>query len=130
MSAAELWWFLLFGYVATVAIELPILLLGLSKQTKVADRIKLGFILSAITYPIVVLVLPVLVAVPFGQLAYLGVAETFAPVAEIAAFRVFMKRPLLSGLDREALVILVANLASFLIGYAFLGRWIQQAIHG
>jgi len=126
MSATELFWFMAVGYVATVAIEIPILLLGLSKQVRFADRIKLGLILTGFTYPIVVLVLPVLVGASFGHLAYLVVAETFAPLAEIAGFRILSERKLLAGLDRDALTVLVANLCSFLIGHWFLANRIQQ----
>lgn len=128
MSATQLWWFLLYGYIATVAIELPILLVGLSKQTSFTDRIKLGFVLTAITYPIVVLVFPVLIWATMGHLAYLLVAETFAPLTEIVCFRMLVKRKLFKGWDRDAWVILVANLCSFFIGWIFLGEWLRKTI--
>jgi len=128
MNIAETWLFLIAGYALTITIEIPILLLGLSKQVEVVDRIKLGFILTAITYPIVVLVLPSLIAVPLGYITYLVFAETFAPLAEIACFRILMKRKLFGRIDQDACVIAAANLCSFLIGWAFLGNWIQKAI--
>ena len=128
MSVAELWWFLIVGYVATVAIELPILIFGLSERTNVAERFKLGFILTGFTYPIVVLVLPVLISIPFGQLPYIVVAETFAPLAEIVCFRMLVKQKLFVGFDRDAFVILAANLCSFLIGWVFLSDLILKTI--
>ena len=75
----ELWRFLPVGYLFTVLIEAPILLLGLSPRHSMRRRLLAGFWLTACTYPIVVLVLPLLIA---DRTVYLSVAEVFAPFAE------------------------------------------------
>ena len=52
----ELWRFLPFGYLLTIAIETPILLFGLSPHHPKRRRLLAGVWLTACTYPIVVLV--------------------------------------------------------------------------
>ena len=82
-----LWSFLLPGYLTTVAIETPILLIGLSPRHPISRRLFCGFWLTACTYQIVVLVLaPLLLGSADDRTVYLLVAETFAPVAECALF--------------------------------------------
>ena len=71
----EAWRFLLIGYLFTVAIETPVLLVGLSKGHRLRDRLLAGIWLNACSYPIVVLVFPYVVWAPFGRVAYLAVAE-------------------------------------------------------
>src|ERR1051325_7486815 len=85
MSPSELWHFLLLGYLFTIAIETPILLLGLSSRHAIKRRLAAGVWLTACTYPVVVLVLPLVMA-NVSRTIYLIVAETFAPVAECALF--------------------------------------------
>jgi len=85
-SNNDLWSFLLPGYFITVAIELPILMFFLSKRHSWKRRLAAGFGLTAFTYPIVVLVLPVLVWQPYSRTVYLVVAEVFAPLAECTLF--------------------------------------------
>lgn len=80
------WLFLLVGYAITVALETPILLLGLSPYHPWRRRLFAGLWLTACTYPVVVLVLPPLIAPLWGRVAYLAVAETFAPAAECLLF--------------------------------------------
>lgn len=118
MRAAELWWFLPFGYLFTVAIETPVLLLSLSPRHPTRRRLLSGLWLTACTYPIVVLVLPLL----FGnssRLAYLVTAETFAPLAECALFwMTFGERDELgrASMWRDFAAITAANLLSFALG--------------
>jgi hypothetical protein len=118
LPLSDLWFFLPFGYLVTILIETPILLLGLPKKLTTMQKMLCGIWLTACTYPIVVLVLP---AVFFGEprWQYLAVAEVFAPVAECAIFWLAFrsKRPL-SGSDwaRSFAAIVVANLASFGLG--------------
>ena len=118
MRAAELWWFLPFGYLFTVAIETPVLFLSLSARHPARRRLLSGLWLTACTYPVVVLVLPLL----FGnssRFAYLVTAETFAPVAECALFwtafgaRDELGRP---SMWRDFAAITAANLLSFVLG--------------
>ena len=112
MSPHDLWRFLPIGYLFTIAIETPILLLGLSRHHSIKRRLLSGTWLTACTYPIVVLVLPLLL-VNQSRTVYLVVAETFAPVAECLLFwAAFGKETRW----RDFGVIVVANLASFLIG--------------
>ena len=115
LPLAELWRFLPFGYLLTIAIETPILLLGLPAKISIRQRAWLGVWLTACTYPIVILVLPPIL---FGEsrAGYLVVAETFAPVAECALFWLAYRRDKeLTTADwvRSMMVIVIANLASF-----------------
>lgn len=108
------WLFLVVGYLFTIAIETPILMLGLSPEHPMKRRIAAGFWLTACTYPIVVLTLPELFDPTERRLSYLLVAETFAPVAECGLFWVAF-RPL-QHLWRDIGIITLANLASFGLG--------------
>lgn len=105
------WTFLPIGYVFTILIETPILCVGLSSEHTMWRRVQAGCWLTACTYPIVVLVLPVAVR-DYG--IYLAFAETFAPLAECVLFWVAfapLKQPM-----RDMPAIVLANLASFGIG--------------
>ena len=111
----ELWRFLPIGYLFTIMIETPVLLVGLSPKVSFKQKLWCGAWLTACTYPIVILVLP---AIFFGssRLLYLFVAETFAPVAECVLFWLaFRNKGLLETADwiRCLIAIVIANLASF-----------------
>ena len=115
----EVWTFLPIGYLLTVAIEVPVLLVGLSRRHPLRDRLVAGLWLTACTYPLVVLVFPYVIWEPFGQPAYLAVAETFAPLAECVLFWVVYGRRAERfrwGMVRDFLVIIAANAASFILG--------------
>ncbi|HEU4388763.1 MAG TPA: hypothetical protein VFV34_13255 [Blastocatellia bacterium] len=113
--ASDLWLFLPIGYLFTIAIETPVLVLGLSRHITLKQRFFAGLWLTACTYPIVILVLPMI----FGRYergTYLLVAETFAPVAECGLFWLAFRSKLPPGaktLVRNFVVIVVANLLSF-----------------
>jgi hypothetical protein len=118
MSPSELWRFLPLGYVLTILIETPILILGLSRRHPLKRKLLAGVWLTACTYPIVTLVLPLLFS-PDSRTIYLIVAEIFAPVAECVLFwlafgdkEYFGK----TGLWRDFIAIILANLASFGVG--------------
>ncbi|MBK6587589.1 MAG: hypothetical protein IPG22_04650 [Acidobacteria bacterium] len=107
-----------FGYLVTILIETPVLLVGLSPKVAIVQRLRCGVWLTACTYPIVVLVLP---AIFFDQsrALYLTVAEIFAPVAECFLFWLaFRGKDLLESKDwiRCMIAIIIANLASFGFG--------------
>src|SRR5258708_28484889 len=85
MSPTELWRFLPFGYLFSILIETPILLIGLSNRHPLRRRLFAGIWLTACTYPIVVLVLPLALA-GGARAKYLVIAEVFAPVAECILF--------------------------------------------
>ena len=115
MSPNELWRFLPLGYLLTILIETPILCLGLSRSHPLNRKLLAGIWLTACTYPIVTLVLPLLFA-PDRHALYLVVAETFAPVAECALFWLAFGKPEEVGkfsMWRDFLTIVIANLASF-----------------
>jgi hypothetical protein len=118
MTPTQLWLFLPLGYLLTILIETPILILGLSPRHSFKRKLFAGVWLTACTYPIVTLVLP-LVLEHASRMVYLTVAETFAPVAEAALFWLaFGKDEQLGRLSmwRDFAAILLANLASFGIG--------------
>ncbi len=116
MNPEELWRFLLFGYLLTVAVETPVLVLFLSRHHTLRRRLFAGLWLTACTYPVVVLVLPPLFA-DSSRSAYLAVAETFAPVAECALFYLAFGGKGSDGVTlRDLAAVVAANLLSFLAG--------------
>jgi hypothetical protein len=118
MTSSQLWWFLPFGYLLTILIETPILVIGLSARHPIKRRILAGIWLTACTYPVVVLILP-LVFINSSRFTYLLIAETFAPVAECALFWLAFGNPTELGklsMWRDFAAIVVANLASFSAG--------------
>ena len=118
MSPSELWHFLPLGYLLTILIETPILCVGLSRRHPFSRKLLAGVWLTACTYPIVTLVLPLLFN-PERRALYLVVAETFAPVGECSLFWLaFGTRAELGKLSmwRDVITIILANLASFGIG--------------
>jgi hypothetical protein len=112
VSPYELWRFLPVGYLFTIAIETPILFLGLSPHHSKRRRIFAGLWLTACTYPIVTLVLPLLL-IDHSRAFFLLIAETFAPLAECVLFRLAFGK---EAKWRDFAVIVLANLASFLGG--------------
>ena len=123
-SPPELWRFLPLGYLFTILIETPILLVGLSGRHSLRRRLLAGIWLTACTYPIVTLVLPLLLA-NRSRTVFLIVAEIFAPLAECILFWLaFASREELrkASMWRDFMVIVIANLASFL-GGEVLNAW-------
>ena len=117
-NLSRLWYFLPIGYLTTILIETPVLLIGLSPKLSLKQRLACGAWLTACTYPIVILVLPALL-LDYSRTLYLVVAETFAPVAECFFFWLaFRGKNLFETKDwiRSFAAIVVANLASFGIG--------------
>jgi hypothetical protein len=118
MGSSALWSFLPFGYLLSIAVETPVLLVGLSARHSYGRRLFAGVWLTACTYPIVVLVMPWLEP-EFGRAFYLLVAETFAPVAECALFWAAFGTEVETGrvsMWRDFAAITAANLASFGVG--------------
>jgi len=111
VSPSELWRFLPLGYLFTIAIEIPILFFGLSAHSKLR-RVGAGVWLTACTYPIVTLVLPLLLWEQ-GRGVFLMVAEVFAPVAECLLFWLAFGK---EARWRDFAAIVIANLASFVLG--------------
>ena len=124
MSPTELWSFLPLGYLFTILIETPILLVGLSARHSWRRRLLAGVWLTACTYPIVTLVLPLLLA-NRSRTVFLLVAEIFAPLAECVLFWLAFgsrEEPGKTSMWRDFMVIVIANLASF-IGGEVLNAW-------
>ncbi len=118
MNFESPWSFLPVGYALTVSIELPILLIFLSKHHSIRTRLFAGFWLNACSYPIVILALPILLP---SRTAYLWVAEIFAPLSECILFWLAFQPRKTSDQNpgvtlRDLAVIVCANLASFGIG--------------
>ena len=118
LPLGDLWRFLPIGYLVTILIETPVLLIGLSPKVTLRQKLACGAWLTACTYPIVVLVLP---AIFFGQsrALYLLVAEIFAPLGECILFWLAYGKGDEFGkasMWRDFGAIVVANLASFLGG--------------
>ena len=118
MSASDLWRFFPFGYLFSILIETPILIIGLSRRHSIKRRLFAGVWLTACTYPIVVLVMPLAFA-NASRVIYLIVAETFAPVAECILFWLAYGETEQLGkasMWQDFAAIIIANLASFLGG--------------
>lgn len=114
LPLGDLWYFLPFGYLLTILIETPILLIGLSSKITFRHRLMCGVWLTACTYPIVVLVLPT-IFLGEPRWLYLLVAETFAPAAECFLFWLAFRGRELEWV-RSLTSIVIANLASFGVG--------------
>jgi hypothetical protein len=104
--------FLILGYLATIAVETPVLVFGLSSRHSLRTKLFAGWWLTACTYPIVILALPALT----GN-TYTLVAETFAPLAEALLFLWIVP----DASPRDLAAVVGANVASFLAGVLFLG---------
>lgn len=114
----DLWLFLPLGYLFTVAVEAPVLVIGLPKKFSLKERFFAGLWLTACTYPVVVLVLPTIFASSPRSL-YLLLAETFAPAAECLLFWLVFRDKLSPGIKAKLpsfAVITLANLLSFALG--------------
>ncbi len=122
MSPYELWRFLPIGYLLTIAIETTILLLGLSSHHPKRRRLFAGLWLTACTYPIVILVLPLLL-MQRSETLYIVVAETFAPLAECLLFWLAFGK---ETKWRDFAVIVIANISSFLIGEICVNLWLND----
>lgn len=110
------------AYLLTVAIELPTLLIGLSRRHPVSHRMFAGFWLTGCTYPILWLVLPELIDTVADRVLYLVVGETFVPIAECFLFWIAFGKcePHSRGATiRDFAAIVVANLLSFGLGEVF-----------
>lgn len=125
MDTGDLWRFLLPGYLLTVALEAPVLFVGLSARHARRTRVLAAWWLTACTYPIVVLVLPLTPGLSLAEerWRYVAVAETFAPLAECVMFRLAYGGGAWSAALRDYAAIVAANLVSFLVG-----GWLWDAL--
>lgn len=118
---------LITGYTLGVILETPVLMAGLSSCHSIKTKLKAGLLLTACTYPFVIIVMPRLINPELHNTLYLAVTETLVPIAECAVFWLVFHRRLQRGpggvatLSREVLVrdfavIFAANLFSFGVG--------------
>jgi hypothetical protein len=131
VDVAALWRFLPIGYLASVAFEGPVLWLGLSPVHSPRRRLFAAFWLTAATYPIVALLLPTVVEPRWGRVAYIAIAETFAPLAECLLFafafgeqQARASSVAAASMPRDMAAIILANLVSFLVGGWFVDLWL------
>jgi hypothetical protein len=107
------------GYVLTISIETPVLLIGLSRRHPTKHRLFAGVWLTACTYPVVWLVIPQFIDRGLDRGLYLVVAETFAPVAECVLFWLAFgpREPRTRGaIIQDMTAVVLANLLSFGVG--------------
>jgi hypothetical protein len=107
-------WLMPIFYVITIAIETPVLCIGLSPQHPMSRRIFSGIWLTACTYPFVWLVTPQLFDPETDRLLYLALAESVAHFGECLLFWLAF-RPL-QYFWRDMAAVFAANLASFGLG--------------
>jgi hypothetical protein len=116
MTTWQLWTEFLIGYLFSIAVETPVLLVGLSPRHTWRRRLFAGMWLTACTYPVVFFVLPVFLQ---QRTTYLLVAETFAPVTECVLFALLFvgtRHVERMSVIRDWTTIALANLASFTLG--------------
>jgi hypothetical protein len=101
-------------YLITIAIETPILCVGLSSEHPLRRRLLSGIWLTACTYPLVWFVAPVWFDPIEERIAYLAVAESIAHFGECALFYLAFQPRLHPWRDMAA--VFGANLASFGLG--------------
>lgn len=119
----ELWDFLPYGYLLTITLETPVLMVGLSHQHSWHRKLFAGIGLTLFTYPIVVLVLPLLLR-DFTPWVYVTIAEVFAPVGECILFWLAFGGDLRQrSTQRDFLAIVLANITSFLVGEWIFLAW-------
>jgi hypothetical protein len=129
LDPAQAWAFLPHGYLFSILIETPVLLIGLSRRHSLGRRMFAGVWLTACTYPIVVLVLPMMIDIKDQRALYLLIAETFAPVAECALFWAAFGKKDENGkwsMWQDFVTITFANLASFILGEFWPETWWPQ----
>jgi hypothetical protein len=116
--------FFLVAFAITIGVEAPVLLVGLSSRHKLAVRLFAAVWLTACTYPLLALVLPVLMNPHRFPLIYMTVGESFVVVAEITLFWLTFIAPSPwgnNGMARDIAAITSANIASFGLGLLLSG---------
>jgi hypothetical protein len=130
MTSPAVWVFLIIGYLATVAIEAPVLIAGLSTQRSRQARIAAAFWLTACTYPVVVLTLPAIAGSSNDWVTSLLLAEVVVACGKSCSGGMMCGRQLIGGPQRDDLVILVANILSAALGQWLLTDWLADTARG
>jgi hypothetical protein len=91
--AEYLWWFLPRGYLLTIAVETPVLLVALSGRHSLGRRLFAGIWLTACTYPVFILSLSQLLTPATSHFLYVVIGEIFVALAECALFWGAFGRP-------------------------------------
>jgi hypothetical protein len=110
------------GYVLSVAVETPVLLACLSRRHPLQDRLFAGVWLTACSYPVVSLVIPLIIDPRQYWIPYLCIAETFAPLSECIVFWLAFGEKAEWGrrsFYQDMGAIVLANLCSFATGLWF-----------
>jgi hypothetical protein len=121
-SPEALWRWVPLGVVLTVALELPVLLVGLSPWMRsrwraapphptVGQRCAAAVWLTAVTYPIVAVALPLVLWPRAPYAIYVGVAEAFAITGECLLYRTVW-----GGTRSDLVVVAMANVVSATVG--------------
>lgn len=121
---------LLEGYLTTVSVEVPILLVLLSARHGVKRTIVAALWITLCSYPLVVLTLPSFFPPTRSRLLYYAAAESTAITIEVVLFLCVFGQPggsrnLTPQRGRDCFAIILANASSFLVGEAlsFRGLW-------
>lgn len=117
------------GYLLTISIETPVLLIGLSRRHPIRHRLFAGVWLTACTYPVLWLVLPQFIDPTNHRLAFLTIGETFVPIAECLLFWLAFEKTepcSRTATVQDMVAVTVANLLSFGLGELFT-HWVGWA---
>lgn len=102
------------GYILSLVVELPVLVLGLSPSHKLNEKVLAGLWLTACTYPAFSWVFPSFIHEP---VLLTFVREAYAALGEAFLFWLaFVKLAGGTSLRRDILVVILANVLSFLFG--------------
>lgn len=119
MAPSELARRLMSGYLLTIAFEMPVLFLGLGKRYSSKQKLCAGALLTACSYPFVVLLFPQFWNPFTNYSTYLLISEIFAPICECIIFVfAFQLKKKQTSKDRfmDYGCIVLANLISFIAG--------------
>ncbi len=107
------------GYLLTISFETPVLFACLGKRYSAREKLRAGVMLTALSYPFVLFVFPLLWNPYENYPVYISVSEVFAPAFECLCFALlFQRSKTLTGKQRilDYTAIVLANLFSFLSG--------------
>ena len=108
------------GYLLTISMETPVLLLGLANRYSMKEKFIAGALLTACSYPFVAIFFPMIWNPYENYSTYIAVSEVFAPLSEcvVFAFLFQLRKPEITTKQRilDFVAIIAANLFSYLFG--------------